>query len=86
LISLPRRSSRSTAKGSGRARVTQILNYTLLAPDIQAEILKLPLVEPGGDRLAERRVRTVIREARWDEQRKLWRALLKECPWPAQGT
>lgn len=64
-----------------RARVTQILNHTLLAPDIQTETLKLPLLEPGRDPLAERRVRTVLREVLWEKQRRLWRNLLpKEQP------
>ena len=54
-----------------RARVTQILNYTLLAPDIQAEILRFPLVEPRKDPLGERRVRALIREVLWEDQRGL---------------
>ncbi|MBI5481897.1 MAG: hypothetical protein HY906_23785 [Deltaproteobacteria bacterium] len=66
--------------------MTQILTSTLLAPDIQEEILKFPFVEPGKDPLAERRVRVVLREPLWEEQRRRWRALLKDCAWPAAAT
>jgi hypothetical protein len=58
-----------------RARVTQILNYTLLAPDIQAEILALPPIEPGGEPIREPEMRAVIREVLWTEQRRRWGAL-----------
>lgn len=60
-----------------RARVTQILNYTLLAPDIQAEILAMPPVTPGREPIHEPEMRAVLREVLWTEQRKRWRAL-----WP----
>jgi hypothetical protein len=45
-----------------RARVTQILAYTLLAPDIQREILVLPPVEPGREPIREPEMRAVLRE------------------------
>lgn len=60
-----------------RARVTQILNYTLLAPDIQREVLALPPVEPGGEPIREPEMRAVLREVLWTEQRKRWRALMR---------
>lgn len=65
-----------------RARVTQISNYTLLAPDIQEEILAMPLVEPNTEPVREPKMRAVLREALWAEQRKRWGALTRECRWP----
>jgi hypothetical protein len=60
-----------------RARVTQISNYTLLAPDIQAEILAMPAIEPGHEPIREPAMRAVLREVLWIEQRKRWRALVQ---------
>lgn len=57
-----------------RARVTQILNYTLLAPDIQKEILAMPAIEPRHEPIREPAMRAVLREVLWSEQRKRWRA------------
>lgn len=54
-----------------RARITQIMNLLLLAPDIQEEIL---MNLTGG--LSERHVRVVLKYVEWDRQRralKLWR-------------
>lgn len=62
-----------------RARVTQISNYTLLAPDIQAEVLAMPPVEPGHEPIREPAMRAVLREVLWTEQRKRWRALLNQA-------
>jgi hypothetical protein len=59
-----------------RARVTQIANYTLLAPDIQAEILAMPAIRPGREPIREPEMRAVLREVLWPEQRKRWRALV----------
>jgi len=54
-------------------RVTQILNLTLLAPDIQEELLHLRGAEIGRDRLNERRLRPIVANASWDAQRSAWR-------------
>jgi hypothetical protein len=62
-----------------RARVTQIANYTLLAPDIQAEILGMPPVVPGREPIREPEMRAVLREVLWTEQRKRWRTLLGDA-------
>jgi hypothetical protein len=56
-----------------RARVTQISNYTLLAPDIQAEILAMRPIEPGHEPIWEPAMRAVLREIFWENQRKRWR-------------
>lgn len=54
-------------------RATQILNLTLLAPDIQEELLHLPSVTAGRDRLNERRLRPIVAHTDWKEQRSAWR-------------
>jgi len=58
-----------------RARVTQIMNLLLLAPDIQEEILFLPRVERGRDPITERHLRAMTAIVGWPEQRNLWRQL-----------
>ncbi len=58
-----------------RARITQITNLTLLAPDIQEEILFLPRVVEGRDPIRERAVRPIAATAGWGKQRRMWEAL-----------
>ena len=60
--------------GFTRARVTQLLDLTLLAPDIQEEIL-VAEVEPGRDAVTERALRGVVRRPEWAEQRLAWMEL-----------
>jgi len=60
--------------GFTRARVTQLMDLTLLAPDIQEEIL-VAEVEPGRDPVTEHAVRAIVRHAEWHEQRAAWRSL-----------
>ncbi len=55
-----------------RARVTQITNLLLLAPEIQMEILELPLVEQGRDPISERQLRPIVAEPDWQRQMELW--------------
>ena len=43
-----------------RARVTQIMNLLHLAPDIQENLLFLPLVYGGRDPIQEQRLRSVV--------------------------
>lgn len=62
--------------GLTRARITQIVSYTRLAPDIQEEILFLPRVEPGKDRSSEHRLRAILREPLWEQQRPMWHAMM----------
>ena len=55
-----------------RARMSQIMNLLLLAPDIQAELLR-----PGDGAVTtagvpERDLRAVARLVLWSEQRKVW--------------
>lgn len=58
--------------GFTRARVTQLLDLTLLAPDIQEEIL-VAEVAPGRDQVTERALRAIVRTGDWREQRCRWR-------------
>ena len=58
-----------------RARITQITNLTLLAPDIQEAILFLPRVQRGRDPIVERDLRPIVATADWQQQRKMWRQL-----------
>jgi hypothetical protein len=57
-----------------RARMTQIMNLLNLAPDIQEEILFLPLTMRGRDPIGERDLRPIAALLDWRKQRKLWRA------------
>ncbi|HUU95348.1 MAG TPA: hypothetical protein VM487_06390, partial [Phycisphaerae bacterium] len=56
-----------------RARITQIMNLNLLAPDIQEEILNLPPSNDGRDPIAERNIRHIVAIPDWRLQRKMWR-------------
>ena len=63
-----------------RARITQIVNLTLLAPDIQEAILFLPAIGHGPDRITERDVRPIAVEPDWPRQREMWAKLTYQCP------
>jgi hypothetical protein len=54
--------------------LTQLLSLTLLAPDIQEEILFLE-VEGGVERITQRALRDVVKVDNWDEQRRRWHVL-----------
>jgi hypothetical protein len=56
-------------------RMTQIMNLLHLAPDIQEEILFLPLVAESRDRLTERDMRHVAADLDWRSQRPKWQHL-----------
>ena len=60
--------------GFTRARVTQIMDLTLLAPDIQERILLLESVD-GVEPLYERVVRKFSCHSAWTAQREVWRRL-----------
>jgi len=61
--------------GLTRARVSQLLDLCLLAPDIQEAILALEAVD-GADPMAERALREVLREVGWEGQRGVWTSSL----------
>ncbi len=59
--------------GVTRARMTQILDLTLLAPDLQQAIMCLE-VSNGAEPLSERRLRKLVSVTTWSEQK------LDRCP------
>ncbi len=52
-----------------RARVSQIMNLNMLAPDIQEALLDLPLTTKGRDPIRERAVRPICAILNWRMQR-----------------
>lgn len=60
-----------------RARITQIMNLLLLAPDIQEAILFLPPVARARDPIHLLQIQPIALLADWREQRWLWRRLLE---------
>lgn len=56
-------------------RMTQIMNLNHLAPDIQEQLLFLPLVNCGRDTIHERMLRPIAAQTRWQAQRQMWNAL-----------
>ena len=58
--------------GVTRARMTQIMNLLLLAPEIQEAILDLPTINQGRDPVTERNLRPIVANADWKEQVRLW--------------
>ena len=57
------------------ARISQIMDLLCLAPDIQEQILFLPLIEREREAITEHDLRVVCAVADWREQRRLWREL-----------
>jgi len=57
--------------GLTRARVTQLLDLLLLAPDLQAAVLGLEAVD-GAEPMAERTLRAVAHAGTWAAQRAAW--------------
>ncbi len=66
--------------GLTRARLTQIMNLTLLAPNIQEEVLHLPRVTSGRDPVVEPQLRDIAAVPDWRKQRRLWRELRDAGP------
>jgi hypothetical protein len=58
--------------GLTRARVTQLLNMTLLAPAIQADVARLTTSAQVRDRIKERAMRSMTRESSWTRQLARW--------------
>lgn len=64
--------------GFTRARVTQLMDLLLLAPEVQEEILFLEL-PPGAQPVSERGLReAVLGTIDWQEQRRRWEGLRRE--------
>jgi hypothetical protein len=62
-------------RGSGRRRITQIMNLLQLAPDIQEALLFLPRTAKGRDPIRERHLRPIAAELDWRTQRAMWARL-----------
>ena len=58
-----------------RARITQITSLLHLAPDIQEEILFLPRVHSGRDRIHLDDLQAVTALLAWQEQRRRWKEM-----------
>jgi hypothetical protein len=58
-----------------RARLTQIMNLLLLAPDIQEAILFMPPRRRGRDPIRLARLQPIALTWNWTKQRRLWKAL-----------
>jgi hypothetical protein len=58
-----------------RARISQILNLSCLAPDIQEAILFLPAAVRGRDPIRLGQLLPVAKLLDWGQQRLLWRKL-----------
>jgi hypothetical protein len=81
------RAELARALAMSQARLSQLLDLVLLAPDIQEELLFLEAA-PGADPIPERALRYVVRPLGWAEQRRRWAALCarggrgtKDAPW-----
>lgn len=57
------------------ARIVQIMNLLVLAPDIQEEILFMERVD-GREPMSERRIRGILRFVEWGVQRREWALLI----------
>ena len=55
-----------------RARLTQIMNLLLLAPEIQEDLLFLPLVTEGRCGIHLRLLQPITQVTDWSAQRQMW--------------
>jgi hypothetical protein len=67
-----------------RARITQIMNLLLLAPDIQEALLFLPPTPPGRHPILLRQLQPLAALLDWRQQRSQWQALKQRCYPPPQ--
>ena len=58
-----------------RARLSQIMNLCLLAPDLQEELLFMKPYFSGRAPITERQVRSIAAEPNWDKQRRRFKKL-----------
>lgn len=68
---VPDRSTVARRLGVTTARVTQVLDLLLLAPDIQTQLLRLEATD-GAEPICERHVRSLCLVRAWAEQRSDW--------------
>ena len=62
-----------------RARMTQIMNLLMLAPDIQEALLFLPPTVRGRDPIHLRQLQPIAAVQGWPEQRQRWQALYRSA-------
>lgn len=60
-----------------RARVTQIMNLRLLAPEIQERLISMDRIAEGRDALCLRGLQSIALESDWRKQRDRWTKLLQ---------
>src|SRR5262249_50668165 len=60
-----------------RARISQIMNLLLLAPDIQEALLFLPKIESGKAPILLFQLQPIAATADWKKQRKKWAELTR---------
>lgn len=60
-----------------RARVTQIMNLRLLAPEIQERLISMDRIVEGRDALCLRGLQSIALESDWRKQRDRWTKLLQ---------
>jgi hypothetical protein len=58
-----------------RARITQVMNLLMLAPDIQEEILFRSRILRGDDGICVRHLQPIALTPDWKNQRRMWRQL-----------
>jgi hypothetical protein len=63
-----------------RARISQIMNLLLLAPDLQEQVLFLPRVPHGRDPVQMGHLQPIALEWDWGQQRRRWASLLRLLP------
>jgi hypothetical protein len=56
-------------------RMSQILNLTMLAPEIQEELLFLPRVTAGKPTIHEKMLRQITAAVNWEKQREMWQSI-----------
>jgi hypothetical protein len=59
-----------------RARLTQIMNLLSLAPDIQEDLLMLPMLKSGRNKFTEKQLRTIGSVLDWKSQWQMWKQLI----------
>lgn len=65
-----------------RARVTQIMNLLMLAPEIQEKLLFLPRVMQGEDPVVVRELQGIAGKTSWNTQIHCWQTSRHWCQGP----
>ena len=60
-----------------RARITQIMNLRLLAPDIQEQLLFLPHIQRGRSSIHLRHLQPIAAISDWQKQRDKWQEIVR---------